>query len=845
MENYHLPTPKILTPINKSTILNAEEINANKQILQEILTEFNIDGRVTKYSTGPTVTQYIITLAPGISLTKITKLSPVIEERLKQSNIRVIAPIPGKKTVGIEVPNSQKENVFLSEIINSDIWQKNDEEIPIVLGKDVAGTPTILDLAKAPHLLIAGSTDSGKSVCINTLIMSMLFKFSPDDLQLMLIDTKDNFKNYKNLPHLVTPIIDNRIQASSTLRWVVNEMERRYQILAQVGMKNLKGFNNRIISRPEYDLAGNEIPQKLPYLVIIIDELADLMMTEAKVDVEYSISRIAAKGRAAGLHIVVATQRPSTSVITGVIKANLPTRIAFRVSSQVASRVILDKKGGETLLGKGDMLFLPTDSAKLVRIQGAMVKDDDIKKIVNFISDQKAKNCNDNTFNPNEQNLQKEFNWSKMSGKDILKTFEENPETIKICKWDEISDFEWIVVLKARPELADKCNWNKLPGWNQCRILMVHPELSKFADISNAEGRDIVNLLEKQPDINIKIPWDNLIGEDWSDLLSIKPQYIKHCNFDLLNEKDWRNLLLIEPKFGNRCNKWQDMTCSDWILLLESQPQFIDKYNPNFLSKSDHKRVVKALPCFENIFKEKETLLLPTTRSKKSKKMQLPIFLGHNESQKAIIYNLIDAPNILICGGSEDERMNLINSMIGHLTKNVDNSDLQIHILGTENKLDKFPYESIVNVKKYSNFNSFLKTTKLSVRNKEYSLIEEKCKNIEKWNQKDLYPKMNYEVVFVTDFFDSEIKFWKNIEENIEEICFKGCNVGTHLVIACSKMPSRVLRTSCLLKICFKMESEEKSKLCLGQSGAEKLTGNNDMLIHKYKSNIIEKAILN
>ena len=634
MENYHLPTPEILTPINKSTILNAEEINANKQILQEILTEFNIDGQVTKYNAGPTVTQYIITLAPGISLTKITKLSPIIEERLKQSNIRVIAPIPGKKTVGIEVPNSQKENVFLSEIINSDIWQKNDEEIPIILGKDVAGTPTILDLAKAPHLLIAGSTDSGKSVCINTLIMSMLFKFSPDDLQLMLIDTKDNFKNYKNLPHLVTPIIDNRIQASSILHWAVNEMERRYQILAQVGVKNLKGFNNRVITKQEYDLGGNEIPQKLPYLVIVINELADLMKAKNKVNVEYSISRIAAKGRAAGLHIVVATQRPSTSVITGVIKANLSTRIAFRVGSQVDSRVILDKKGGEILLDQGDMLFLSTDSAKLVRIQGAMMNENDIQTIVNFISDQKAKNCNDNTFNPNEQNLQKEFNWSEMSGKDILKTFEENPETIKICKWDEISAFEWIVLLKNKPEFTEKCDWEKLPTWNQCRILMVHPKLSKFADLSKAEGRDIVNLLEKQPNINIEIPWSNLIGEDWSNLLSIKPQFAKHCDFNLLNGKDWRNLLLIEPKFGNKCNKWQDMTYYDWILLLELQPQFIDQYDPNFLSKSAHKHIVKKFPHFENLFQAKEALLPQTTLSKKSKKMQLPLFLGHNESQK-------------------------------------------------------------------------------------------------------------------------------------------------------------------------------------------------------------------
>ena len=399
MTNYNLPQSEMLRQKSEPTILNTEEIRKNKQILQEILNEFNIDGRVTKYNIGPTVTQYIITLAPGISLNKITKLSPVIEERLKNSNIRIIAPMPGKTAVGVEIPNSKRENVCFREIIESETWQKSDAEIPIVIGKDVTGTPTILDLAKAPHLLITGTTGSGKSVCMNTLIMSMLFKFSPDELRLIMVDPKVvELKDYEKLPHLVTPVMNDSKKVPAALRWAVNEMERRYQILAQVGVKNLKGFNNRVITKPEYDLAGNVIPQKLPYLVIIIDELADLMMTEAKVDVEYSISRIAAKGRAAGLHIVVATQRPSTSVITGVIKANLPTRIAFRVGSQIDSRVILDKKGGETLLGKGDMLLLPPGGAELIRIQGSMVDDDDIKKIVDFIAVQREQEFNDDVL---------------------------------------------------------------------------------------------------------------------------------------------------------------------------------------------------------------------------------------------------------------------------------------------------------------------------------------------------------------------------------------------------------------------------------------------------------------
>lgn len=384
------PNLNMLSKGNGAVTEDLNHINKCKQALQATLDAFKVQGRVANHISGPRVTRYEVILEPGVKVDKVTTLSNNIAMSLEAKSIRVLAPIPGKNAVGVEAPNAKSEAVFMRTIMESDIWQKSDAEIPIVLGKDIAGTPTILDLAKAPHLLIAGSTGSGKSVCMNTLIMSMLFKFAPEDLRLIMVDPKVvELKDYEKLPHLVTPVMNDSKKVPTALRWAVNEMERRYQILAQVGVKNLKTFNNRHISRVEYDLAGNEIPQKLPYLVIIIDELADLMMTEAKVDVEYAISRIAAKGRAAGLHIVVATQRPSTSVITGVIKANLPTRIAFRVGSQIDSRVILDKKGGETLLGKGDMLFLPPGGAELIRIQGAMVDDDDIKKIVDFISVQR------------------------------------------------------------------------------------------------------------------------------------------------------------------------------------------------------------------------------------------------------------------------------------------------------------------------------------------------------------------------------------------------------------------------------------------------------------------------
>ena len=261
----------------------------------------------------------------------------------------------------------------------------------------------ILDMAKAPHLLIAGQTGSGKSVCMNTLIMSLLFKFSPDELRLIMVDPKVvELKDYEKLPHLITPVLNDSQKVPMALRWAVNEMERRYRLLADVGVKNLKGFNKRHIPENEVDRNGEPVPEKLPLLVIIIDELADLMLTEAKVEVETSINRIAAKGRAAGIHIVVATQRPSTNVITGVIKANLPTRIAFKVGSVIDSRVILDRKGGEMLLGKGDMLFLPPGAAELERVQGAMVQDDDIKNIVKFISMQRPQEFNETIMTEEE-----------------------------------------------------------------------------------------------------------------------------------------------------------------------------------------------------------------------------------------------------------------------------------------------------------------------------------------------------------------------------------------------------------------------------------------------------------
>ena len=387
---YVLPPITMLSKGPDASGENSEEIDRCRTILQQTLESFNVDGQVSGIISGPRVTRYEISLAPGVKVEKVANIGNNIAMELEAQSIRILAPIPGKNAVGVEAPNSTAEAVYLRTMFESPQWRNSKSEIPVVLGKDVGGKPIILDLAKAPHLLIAGATGSGKSVCMNTLIMSLLFKFSPEELRLILVDPKVvEMEMYSTLPHLITPVVNDPQKVPIALRWAVNEMENRYRILAKAKVKNLAGFNARPLSpEPVFDKDGKRVPDKMPILMVIIDELADIMMTDSKSEVETSIARIAQKGRAAGVHIVIATQRPSTNIITGVIKANLPTRIAFRVGSIVDSRVILDQKGAETLLGRGDMLLVPPGSAVLDRIQGAWVEDADIAKIVDFVSGQ-------------------------------------------------------------------------------------------------------------------------------------------------------------------------------------------------------------------------------------------------------------------------------------------------------------------------------------------------------------------------------------------------------------------------------------------------------------------------
>ena len=393
-QDYMLPPIKLF---DEPKIVNTEDtshLEHSQNVLQSVLESFNVAGRVIRAVVGPRVTRFVIELDPGVKVGLVTQLQNNIAMEMKAESVRILAPIPGEGNIGVEVPNKNSSIVYIRSLFESEAWQNatgNASSIPIVLGRDVAGRTVIANLAKAPHLLIAGSTGSGKSVCMNSLIMSLLQKFSPDDLRLILVDPKHvELAMYRPIPHLITPVVNDPKQVPLALRWADNEMERRYRLLASVKAKNLKAFNSRSIPEtPELDDDGNPVPNRLPLLVVIIDELADIMMTEAKKDVETSICRIAQKGRAAGIHLVIATQTPRKDVITGLIKANLPTKIAFRVTSGIDSRVILDAMGAESLLGNGDMLFMAPGGEGLERVQGTLVEDPEIQRVVDFISVQR------------------------------------------------------------------------------------------------------------------------------------------------------------------------------------------------------------------------------------------------------------------------------------------------------------------------------------------------------------------------------------------------------------------------------------------------------------------------
>ena len=376
-EHYEYPPVELLSKGKKTSRGSAKMLADTAAKLQKTLYSFGVSAKVENVSVGPTITRYELKPAEGTRVSKIANLADDIALNLAAETIRIEAPIPGKQAVGIEVPNKEKEAVHLREVIESSEFENNKSKLSVALGKDVAGKTIIADIGKMPHVLIAGSTGSGKSVCINSIITSIIYNAKPSEVKLVMVDPKVvELSVYNGIPHLLIPVVTDPKKAAGALAWAVQEMDDRYNKFAQKGVRDLKGYNKAIEKENEN--------AKLPQIVIIIDELADLMMVAAK-EVEEAICRLAQKARAAGMHLVIATQRPSVDVITGLIKANVPSRIAFAVSSQVDSRTILDSTGAEKLLGKGDMLFYPVGASKPIRIQGAFVSDEEVEKIVDFI----------------------------------------------------------------------------------------------------------------------------------------------------------------------------------------------------------------------------------------------------------------------------------------------------------------------------------------------------------------------------------------------------------------------------------------------------------------------------
>lgn len=375
--NYKFPKLDLLDDRDDDSELDQNDIKDKARRIEECLDSFGIKSKVVQINIGPSVTCFELKPQRGVKVSKILNLSDDLSLALATSDIRIEAPIPGKSHVGIEVPNSQKEVVGLKEMIASEEFMKSTKELPFVLGKSISGSPKVSAIEKMPHLLVSGATGSGKSICINTIIMSILYKHSPDEVKLLLIDPKIvELSIYNGIPHLIMPVITDPKKASSSLFWAIREMERRYKLFEENHVRDISSY--RDLSEIDENI------EKLPYVVIIIDELSDLMMTAAS-EVEDYITRLAQKSRACGIHLIIATQRPTVDVITGTIKANIPSRIAFAVTSQIDSRTILDMSGAETLLGKGDMLFSPSDAMKPMRIQGAFVSDSEVLRVVNYI----------------------------------------------------------------------------------------------------------------------------------------------------------------------------------------------------------------------------------------------------------------------------------------------------------------------------------------------------------------------------------------------------------------------------------------------------------------------------
>ena len=411
-QGYALPSASLLdSPEGEHVKIDKETLEANSLILQKKLADFGVEGKVRAVRPGPVITMYEFEPASGVKVRRIVTLADDLAMALRAQSVRILAPIPGESVVGIEIPNPRREKVFLSQVIESDSYQTTDSKVTLALGRDISGSSYLADLARMPHLLVAGATGTGKSVSINAMVLSILFKATPQDVQFIMIDPKMlELTIYENLPHMIVPVVTDPKKAAAALFWAMDEMDRRYRLMREKGARNIDNYN-RLLEREMADKrkvidlketgdngAGDEVGgnlddkaplvhERLPRVVIIVDELADLMMTVGR-DIEEYITRLAQKARAAGIHMILATQRPSVDVLTGLIKANFPARISFQVASRVDSRTILDSIGAERLLGDGDMLYLPPGTARIVRVHGAYVSDQEIRKVVDFVKQQ-------------------------------------------------------------------------------------------------------------------------------------------------------------------------------------------------------------------------------------------------------------------------------------------------------------------------------------------------------------------------------------------------------------------------------------------------------------------------
>jgi len=388
-KGFQLPSINLLDNF-KEELSSADDENLNMQskLLEKKLDDFNVKGRVVAVSPGPVITTFEYEPAPGIKINKIVNLSDDLALALRATSIRIVAPIPGKAVIGIELPNAKRAIVRFRGLVASSAFEKSKSKLTICLGRDIIGNPVVAELDRMPHLLIAGATGTGKSVALNAMICSLLYKSAPDEVKLIMIDPKRiELSSYDGIPHLITPVVTDVNKATNALFWAVREMERRYELLSEMKSRHVKQYNQKI--EKEKDSDEGQTLEKLPYIVIIIDELADLMLAASR-NVEVALTRLAQMARAAGLHLILATQRPSVDVLTGIIKANFPTRLTFQVSSKTDSRTIIDTNGAENLLGNGDMLFLPPGTAKLQRIHGAFISEEELSRIIGFLKKQKT-----------------------------------------------------------------------------------------------------------------------------------------------------------------------------------------------------------------------------------------------------------------------------------------------------------------------------------------------------------------------------------------------------------------------------------------------------------------------